>query len=216
MTLPDLRQPTPPLDPAVLQRLRGQLHAELAAHPAPRGHRFHLALCLLATTGLTLAAAAALGLSGGWASPSLTPHLPTLLLLLLVQGLGLVAAVAPRTRRLSVLAAGVALGAIALLVGGSHFVSPGIAPPWVCTVSHLGFDLVPLAALLFSLRFAAPSLPRALVGGLAVGSSGAFLGELACGRGMAHVAAYHLPAWLLAAGAAVLLSRVLRPHSYAP
>ena len=58
------------------------------------------------------------------------------------------------------------------------------------------------------------------VGGIADSLSktaaGALLGELACGRGSAHVLLFHLPAWWLVAGAVVALARLQRPTSFAP
>ena len=216
MSRPDLTAPPGAMTPQAIDRIRAQLHAELAASPKPRGYRSHLAWCLAATTGLSLVGAAALGLSGGWAAPALAPHLPSLAMLLGLQALGLWVALAPRTERVRLPAVAAALCSMVALVVLSRHVTDGIAPPWVCTLSHLAFDAVPLAVLAWHLRFAAPSPGRALVGGLAVGSGGAFLGELACGRGLAHVAAYHLPAWALVALAALVLSRTVRPRSFAP
>jgi hypothetical protein len=215
LSSPDLQIPPPDLAPEALARIRARLHAELAAQP-PRGYRFHLAWCLAATTGLSLVGAAAMALTGGWAAPGLAVHLPSLALLLALQGLGLFVALAPRTARLRIAGVLAALTSMAVVAALSRHVSDGVAPPWVCTLSHLAFDAVPLAVLVWHLRFAAPSAGRALVGGLAAGTGGAFLGELACGRGVAHVAAYHLPAWALVAVAAVALSRVVRPRSFAP
>ena len=57
---------------------------------------------------------------------------------------------------------------------------------------------------------------RALLAGLSAGTTGAFVGELACTQDWRHVLLYHLPAWALVALATLVLSRVLTPRSFAP
>ena len=63
--------------------------------------------------------------------------------------------------------------------------------------------------------FAATSW-RFLAAGLAVGATGALVGELACGRGWQHVALYHVSAWLLVAAVSLIVGRRRSPLSYAP
>ncbi len=87
---------------------------------------------------------------------------------------------------------------------------------WFCALSHAGADLLPLGLALHLLRKSAPSLPRALLAGVAAGSCGAMVGEAGCGQSWQHVLVFHGGAWLLIAGAALLLSRWLKPVSYAP
>ncbi|NOK14161.1 DUF1109 domain-containing protein, partial [Corallococcus exercitus] len=51
---------------------------------------------------------------------------------------------------------------------------------------------------------------------LAVGTVGAFVGELACEQGPGHVATYHLGAWALLTLMTWALSKRLKPRTYAP
>ncbi|MBX7100909.1 MAG: DUF1109 domain-containing protein, partial [Myxococcaceae bacterium] len=57
---------------------------------------------------------------------------------------------------------------------------------------------------------------RAALAGAAAGAAGAMLGELACAQSALHVAAFHLPAWLLSAVGGLVLQRLIRPRSFAP
>jgi hypothetical protein len=87
---------------------------------------------------------------------------------------------------------------------------------WVCSLSHVGVGLLPLAVGLWSLRQSAWTWRRAFGAGLGAGTAGAFLGELACHKGATHVLAHHVGAWLFVALACVVISRTLRPRTYAP
>jgi hypothetical protein len=51
---------------------------------------------------------------------------------------------------------------------------------------------------------------------LAVGTTGALLGELMCGRNASHIAVFHLASWALAAVAVVALSYASKRRSFAP
>lgn len=136
--------------------------------------------------------------------------------LLLLQAAGAWAALAPGralARGVTVLAAAAVM---AELVIGRGAGLPSQTPPWVCTVSHVGFDLIPLVLVLRALRWMSPQPVRALVAGLVAGTVGALSGEVVCGQSARHVALFHLPAWLLVVLAALLLSRWLKPRSFAP
>jgi hypothetical protein len=89
-------------------------------------------------------------------------------------------------------------------------------PEWVCTLSHVGVGLVPLVVAVTVLRGAAFRPLRALLAGLSVGTTGAFLGELACTQSWQHVVGYHLSAWAIAAVATLVVSLSLEPRSFAP
>jgi hypothetical protein len=76
---------------------------------------------------------------------------------------------------------------------------------------------VPAAVMaLLLLRKMAFNLSRAVVAGLAVGTTGALLGELMCGRNAAHIAVFHLASWVLASLAVVALSTRISRRSFAP
>jgi hypothetical protein len=100
-----------------------------------------------------------------------------------------------------------------LLRGEGH---PSTTPEWVCTVSHLGLGAGPLGLMLAMLRKSALSAARTALAGLAVGATGAMLGELACEQSWVHVATFHLSAWLGLAVVAMLVARRLAPRSFAP
>ena len=208
------QQTTPALNADALQRVRGALGAALAERP--RRWRRQAALLAAGLAAFTVLLAGALGLAGNWAVNVGPARFLDLGLLLMAIALGGWAAIAPPTRMRSALA----LGSAALtMVAVVALRGPGLTsalPQWVCTVSHLGVDLVPLAVVLWRMRVAAPSLWRAIAGGLAAGVPGAALGELACGQGARHVALFHLPAWLLVVALSWALSRRLRPASFAP
>ncbi|MBS2031126.1 MAG: DUF1109 domain-containing protein [Deltaproteobacteria bacterium] len=208
------RQTTPALNADALQRVRGALGAALAE--PPRRWRRDAAILVAGLAGFTVLLAGALGLAGNWAVNVGPARFVDVGLLLMAVGFGGWAAIAPPTRARSALALASAALAICAIVAmrGPGLTSP--LPQWVCTVSHLGVDLVPLAVVLWRMRVAAPSVWRALAGGLAAGVPGAALGELACGQGARHVALFHLPAWLLVVTLSWAVSRRLRPASFAP
>jgi hypothetical protein len=126
-------------------------------------------------------------------------------------------ALSPRGQSLRI--AGVVLSmssaAALVLARGTSLVEPTL-PPWVCTASHLAVGIGPLIVSLVALRTAAFRPLRALVAGLAVGTTGALVGELACAQGWQHVAGYHLTAWALIACVELVVSRSLEPRSFAP
>jgi ABC-type dipeptide/oligopeptide/nickel transport system ATPase component len=75
---------------------------------------------------------------------------------------------------------------------------------------------VPLAIGLFALRRADLRLLAGVSLGVSAGTTGAMVGELACGRDATHVLLFHVTAWVAVVAAGALLSRVVRPRSYAP
>jgi len=201
-------------------RARDAALAELRAAPRAISWRRQALWLVRAQVGLALAGIG-IALVAGLAAPSeVFAHAATVGPLLVVAVLGAIAAVAPRVGRggaswrLGALgAAAVAMIVVAFSRGAG---TPSDSPEWVCSVSHLGVGLVPLALALAGLRQSAPSWGRALAAGLGAGTTGALLGEVVCHRGMRHVLVYHLGAWLLLALACAVISRWLRPRSFAP
>jgi hypothetical protein len=70
--------------------------------------------------------------------------------------------------------------------------------------------------VLYSLRRFSWSLGRATLAGAAVAATGAIAGELGCARGWMHVLIYHLGAGVVIVAACVLISRAIRPQTFAP
>ncbi len=200
---------------ASLDAMRAALQAELKRPPA-RSWRKGLALTVGASWALMLAFGVALVASGS-ASPAQLASRGALIaglaaLTALLGGLAL--APLGRLAPAAGVLAGVAGAAGLVLARGAGL--EGTAPEWLCTVTHLGAGALPLGLMIAALRRAAPNPWRALAGGFAVGTTGAVIGELACGRGWQHVLVYHLSAWALVAAASLLVSRRVKPLSYAP
>lgn len=212
----DLSKPViSPTQAASLERVRSAARAELLATPSGRDFRVDAAILLATTLLFTLTAAAVTLLNGSWAVGSISQRGATLLLLALAQIAGAAAALSPRARAAQL--ASVALGAVAMaaLVLTRGTGAPSLSPPWVCGASHLALALGPVAVALLLLRRSHLTPLKALSAGVAAGTVGATLGELACGRGALHVALFHVPAFLAAVLLVLLLSRSLRPLSFA-
>jgi len=139
-----------------------------------------------------------------------------LVLLVAVQVVGVIAAIAPGRRAMRWSAAALALAAaIALPLGRGAGVSSAM-PGFACSTSHLAVDLVPLALVLYFVRKFSVTTGRALLAGVAAAATGAMAGELSCGRGWSHVLIHHVGAGVAVAAACVLLARAWAPRSYAP
>ena len=95
---------------------------------------------------------------------------------------------------------------------GASSATPAIA----CSGSHLAVDLIPLGLVLFALRRFSWTLDRSLLAGAAAAATGAIAGELSCARGWSHVLIHHVGAGLLIVIACMVISRMRRPHSFAP
>jgi hypothetical protein len=199
-----------------LARSRGAAVAELRAAPTLVSWRAQAwrVVAAFAGTGLLGVGAALAGSLAGW--HRVLERAPLLLCLLATATLAGFAALAPRGRlwRGAILAAGPALMAALVLSRGAG--APSSTPEWVCSASHVGIGLIPLAFALWGLRQSAWRWSRAIAAGLGAGTAGALLGELACHRGALHVLVYHVSAWMVVAAACVLLSRRALPRSFAP
>jgi len=199
-----------------LARSRAAALAELRAAPTSISWRTQAwrVVAGFAGTGLLAAAAALAASLSGWSR--VLERAPLLLGLLTTGALAGFATVAPRGRpwRAGAVAAGFALMAALVLSRGAG--APSSTPEWVCSASHVGIGLIPLAFALWGLRQSAWRWWRAIVAGLGAGTAGALLGELACHRGAQHVLVHHVGAWIAVSAACVLLSRRARPHTFAP
>jgi hypothetical protein len=154
--------------------------------------------------------------SGATTLDVLALHWPAMLPVVSALLVACVAAFAPGARRARWLAAGLALSAAVLLVLVRTQSHASSTPEWVCTASHVGVAVLPAVVVLWALRRSAFTLLRAVVAGLAVGATGAFVGELVCERGAGHVLGFHLPAWLFSAVVVTWVASRLRPRSFAP
>lgn len=179
-----------------LARARAAALDELRRVPQAVSWRRQAAMLVATQVGVGLLGVGA-ALGAGLARPSdLLPHLLTIAPLIAVAALGAIAALAPRpagslvTWQLAALAAAPAAMAAVVLARGAG--APSASPQWVCSASHLGIGIMPLAFALVGLRQSARSWTGALAAGLGAGTTGALLGELACHRGARHVLVYHL------------------------
>jgi len=198
-----------------LARVRAAALAELQATHSPQRWQGDVGMLLGATLLLTAAAVLATGLSGSWGAALAAQRSTTLVLLVLAQIAGAAAALSPRAQRaqfVALLLGALAMAALVLLRGAG---GPSTVPQWVCSASHFGLSLGPIALALFLLRRSHPTNLKALSAGVAAGTIGALLGELACGRDAHHVALFHLPAFAAAVLLTLVLARRLRPLSFA-
>lgn len=216
MKLDDLLSKPNPSTPAS-ERLRAAVFAELDA-PAARGWRADVALLASVCALLTLVVGAAMVATGQVHPATVAQRAGPMLALVVIGAIGVFTALAPR-RRGQVLV-GLLLGAAAVvavvLVRRSEGGQASAAPAWMCTISQLAVGAGPLVLALALLRKSAVTATRAALVGLAVGTTGAAIGELACNQSWEHVAVWHLAAWLGVATVAVLVSSRLRPRSFAP
>jgi hypothetical protein len=169
---------------------------------------------------LVVASTAIVVLAGAWLSiveiDRLADRWLSLALLISVQVLGIVAAIAPGRAALRRGAAIMAIAAAIAIVVGRGVGAPSVNPAFACSTSHLAVDLIPLALVLYSLRKFSGTFGRSLLAGIAAAATGAIAGELSCGRGWSHVLIHHVGAGAAIATACVLLSRARQPRTFAP
>jgi hypothetical protein len=210
-----------------LQELRPAANAEALAsalaaarkelaQAKPDSWRRDLAILTAVVSGIAVGVVGVLGALGQWAVSSPLARWETLSLLALLQLVGVAAAMAPRARWAQVATVVMGVAAMAAVVALRGAGAPSALPPWVCTLSHLGVGLAPVATVVVLLRHAAISPLRALAAGICVGTPGAIVGELGCGQSAAHVALFHLPAWGIAIAVCMAVALRIRPRSYAP
>lgn len=217
MDLDGLLSREPPRDGAALERVLAASRGELALGRPVRRWRTQAAWVVAASGGLALLVAGVMLAVGAVSGTLLLGRAPLLALLVGTSAVCAWGALSPRGRWLRRGGLGLALAsAVALVLARGTASTVSTLPAWVCTASHIAVGCVPLVVALVSLRAAAFEPLRALVAGLSVGTTGAFLGELACEQDWRHVAVYHLLAWTCVAAAALVISKSLKPRSYAP
>jgi hypothetical protein len=201
---------------SALGRARAAALEELRRQPVAvswRREAIRTVLAVLGTTALVIGV-------GSWVSivepGRLGERLGQVALLIALQSLGVFAAIAPGKGALRWTGALLALVAVAAILFGRGVGLPRAIPAIACSGSHLAVDLIPLGLVLYSLRRFAWSFGRAALAGAAVAATGALAGELSCQRGWVHVLVHHVGAGLLIVAACVLISRMLRPQTFAP
>lgn len=216
-SLDSLLTQVPPSDSASMARALVAARGELARKQPVRRWRTQAGWVVAASVGMVVAVAGVLLALGQVDASHLLHRSPVFALLWVTAAVCAWGALAPSGRRVRLV--GIALAALSAIVLVASRAEPHAEPTlpgWVCTASHLGVAFVPFVVALLSLRGAAFRPLRAIVAGLSVGTTGALVGELACAQGWRHVAGYHLSAWALVAGAALVVSKSLKPRSYAP
>jgi hypothetical protein len=200
---------------SALERARAAALAELRRQPLAVSWRQDAARTVLAVLGTT---ALMVGI-GSWIAvvepDRLGERLVQLALLVVLQAFGIFAAIAPGRGALRWTGALVALAAFAAILIGRGAGTARSIPAIACSGSHLAVDLIPLGLVLHSLRRFSWSLGRATLAGAAVAATGAIAGELSCDRGWRHALVHHLGAGVVIVAACVLISRALRPQTFA-
>ncbi|KFA92583.1 hypothetical protein [Archangium violaceum] len=204
-------------DGAVVERTLSAARAELAQRHPVRRWRTQARWVFTASAGLTAVVAGVLLVLGRTSGAVLLGRAPLLALLWATSAVCTWGAVSPRGRKLEPWGVMMAVASAAALVFTRGPASGETTlPEWVCTLSHVGVGLVPLVVAVAVLRGTAFRPLRALLAGLSVGTTGAFLGELACTLSWQHVVGYHLSAWAIVAVVTLAVSMSLKPRSFAP
>jgi len=202
----------------LLDRIREVSLAEMRETPSPRPWRVVARWYTAAVVGLTVAAliiSAALGLFEG---ARFGAQFLVVSILAVAQAMAIWVAVAPLSRtRVAICLALTAL-AIAVMLGvrPAEATQLSARPAWICSLTHLAVDIVPLAVALVALRQGVMRPGRVIAAGISAGALGALLGELACERGRAHVITHHLGVWLVVVIICMVVARRLRPRTFAP
>ncbi|WNG48037.1 DUF1109 domain-containing protein [Archangium minus] len=204
-------------DSAAAERALRVAREELARKRPVRSWRTQAAWMFAASALLTTVVAGVMWGVGASSGAVLLGRAPLLALLWATSAVCAWGALSPRRGRLPLWGIGMAMvSATVLVLARSGVHAESTLPEWVCTASHVGLGLIPLVVAVVLLRSAAFRPLRAVLAGLSVGTTGAFVGELACAQGWRHVLGYHLSAWVLIAVATFAVSRSLLPRSFAP
>ncbi|MBL8913850.1 MAG: DUF1109 domain-containing protein [Archangium sp.] len=205
-----------PLSTGAQARILAAMRGELKSAPKASRWKLEVAGVIGSVTLIALAVGAALVSSGNADVSVIGARAGVLAMCGLVCAFTAMAALVPGAQRGQAIAVAAFVVASVALVLMRREVAPSSSPEWVCTVSHLGVGFVPLVIGLVALRRSDLKLLAGLALGVAAGTTGAMVGELACGRDAMHVLLFHVSAWVLMVVAGVVLSRVVRPRSHAP
>jgi hypothetical protein len=216
-SLDELLRSTATQNASGVERVQAALRLELRRNPKPRSWRVDAGKLVL-VSWLFIGAVAVLLVSAHETSlEALAAKAWPILPLLGVGAVAAWAALAPRSRsRLWLGTALGAVGAVSLVWARVGVAAPSPLPEWVCTASHFALSIVPVVVAVGLLRHGAPALLRGGVAGIAAGTTGAIIGELACRQSWQHVLVFHLTAWLGAVVLTAALSRRTTARSFAP
>ncbi len=211
-----LKQPSA-IDATSLAKARAAIAAELKA-PRPRSWRGDAVLLLGASWGMAALVAVVLLAAGATGAELIARHGAALGLVFAVGTACAWAALAPPSSGRLMFSSAMGLsGLVGLVVLRAMGVTaPSATPEWVCTLTHAGAGVAPLAVALMVLKKSAPHPLRAALAGVAVGTCGALIGEVGCAQPWQHVLGYHLSAWLALVAACAVFARRLARSSYAP
>ena len=211
--------PNPPSEDALL-RMRQAALEELAR--TPRARAWWKDALLLAGLNAAVTAACTVGLAmkgNAWdrAAPALlwTTAVPLALTVLL----GAVAAAMPQrpSRMLWPLALAARTGAAVIFLGAGGTADGFLRTGMPCMRSEWLISLVPIAGAVVVLTKFAHRPLRTFVAALSAGATGLFALHVHCRIGSAaHLAAFHVAPWLIAAGVAVWARARMKTKSYAP
>lgn len=205
-----------PLSTAAQARILAAMRSEVASAPRAGRWKLEIAGVIGSVIFLTAAIGTALLASGSAELPVIATRVGLFAMCGLLCAFAAAAAVAPGARRAQLFAIIAFVLAAVTLVVVRREVGAGSTPEWACTVTHLGVGVIPLAVGLFALRRANLRLLAGVALGVSAGTTGAMVGELACGRDSTHVLLFHVTAWAAVVAVGALLSRVVRPRSHAP
>lgn len=216
-TLDNLLTQAYPADAASLGKTLEAARQELARSRTVRRWRTQALWVFISTVALAVLNAAALLVMKQMTVGTLLSKAPLFVLLWITGAVCAWGSLSPRGQRLRTAGVGLSVvSAVALVLMRGEPLVESTLPGWVCTASHVAVGLGPLIVAALALRSAAFRPMRALVAGLAVGTTGALVGELACTQGRMHVLGYHLTAWAVIAAVEWVVSRALKTRSFAP
>lgn len=213
---PDVPLPPAPKPPSAeaLAKARAAFQVELAR--PRRSWKTGVLQASGTLVGVVVAVAGVLLSVGACTLDFLSSRAVTLAALITVGVVTTWASLRPQGRAGRLVSLGLVAASAALIVLMRGAGAESELPEWVCTVSHLGIGLAPATVAILLLRNMAPSRLRAVVAGLASGTTGAAVGEFGCAQSAAHVAVFHLSAWVAVALLVAFVSARLTPRSYAP
>lgn len=209
----------PPPPAPSMQGLAAARAAMLAETSRPRTTWTTLALrTLTASLGLAGLIMSVMLISGAESPATLISRWLSVVVLVALAPLAILSGARPGALALrrATFVAGLAAAVTLVLTRPDVATSVSTAPEWSCTAYHVLAALPAMAAAYFLMQSMAFSWSRATAVGLGVGTTGALLGELMCGRPAAHVAVFHLAAWALVTLGVVTLARLARRRSFAP
>ena len=205
-----------PLPPASRARLLEALRKELPAAPRAHQWRVEIVRVVMAVLVVTAGLAAALVVSGNASLAVLGDRAAVFVGCSALCAFAAYSAIAPRKRRSQLVSSLAFLVAAAALVLVRRQTTVGSSPEWLCTATHVAASAVPLTFGLLALRRGGARAFAGLALGVAAGTTGAMVGEVACGRDATHVLLFHVSAWAAVVLGGAVLSRLVPVRSHAP